>query len=131
MARYFPPGVEVHAVWAMLLGAPLGARVAEAAAGATLFLFAPLLAMTVYGWARERGADRAWATAAALVIAWIPSAYEVAASAYVDLALAGYTALPVRAFGRWWASGQPRQLAWIPAGIGGALSIKRTAPLLL
>src|SRR5258707_312829 len=94
----------MHAVWAMLLGAPLGARVAEAAAGATLFLFAPLLAMTVYGWARERGADRAWATAAALVIAWIPSAYEVAASAYVDLALAGYTALAVRAVRRWSAS---------------------------
>ena len=131
IAGYYPLGVEMHAVWAMLLGAPLGARVAEAAAGATLFLFAPLLAMTVYGWARERGADRTWAAAAALVIAWIPTGYEVAASAYVDLALAGYTALAVRAFGRWWMSGQPRQLAWVAAGVGGALSIKLSAAFLL
>ena len=131
IAGYYPLGVEMHAVWAMLLGAPLGARVAEAAAGATLFLFAPLLAMTVYGWARERGADRTWAAAAGLVIAWIPTGYEVAASAYVDLALAGYTALAVRAFGRWWTSGQPRQLAWVAAGVGGALSIKLSAAFLL
>ena len=131
IAGYYPLGVEMHAVWAMLLGAPLGARVAEAAAGATLFLFAPLLAMTVYGWARERGADRTWAAATALVIAWIPTGYEVAASAYVDLALAGYTALAVRAFGRWWTSGQPRQLAWVAAGVGGALSIKLSAAFLL
>ena len=131
IAGYYPLGVEMHAVWAMLLGAPLGARVAEAAAGATLFLFAPLLAMTVYGWARERGADRPWAAAAALVVAWIPTGYEVAASAYVDLALAGYAALAVRAFGRWWTSGQPRQLAWVAAGVGGALSIKLSAAFLL
>jgi len=131
IAGYYPLGVEMHVVWAMLLGAPLGARVAEAAAGATLFLFAPLLAMTVYGWARERGADRTWAAAAALVIAWIPTGYEVAASAYVDLALAGYTALAVRAFGRWWTSGQPRQLGWVAAGVGGALSIKLSAAFLL
>jgi hypothetical protein len=131
IAGYYPLGVEMHVVWAMLLGAPLGARAAEAAAGATLFLFAPLLAMTVYGWARERGADWMWAAAAALVIAWIPTAYDVAASAYVDLALAGYTVLAVRAFGRWWTSGQPRQLGWVAAGVGGALSIKLSAAFLL
>lgn len=131
IAGYYPLGVEMHVVWAMLLGAPLGTRVAEAAAGATLFLFAPLLAMTVYGWARERGADQTWAAAAALVIAWIPTAYDVTASAYVDLALAGYTALAVRAFGRWWTSGQPRQLGWVAAGVGGALSIKLSAAFLL
>ncbi len=131
IAGYYPLGVEMHVVWAMLLGAPLGTRVAEAAAGATLFLFAPLLAMTVYGWARERGADRTWAAAAALVIAWIPTGYDVAASAYVDLALAGYSALAVRAFGRWWTSGQPRQLGWVAAGVGGALTIKLSAAFLL
>src|SRR5258705_2481117 len=58
IAGYYPLGVELHAVWAMLLGTPMGARVGEAAAGATLFLFAPLLVMVVYGWARERGLDR-------------------------------------------------------------------------
>jgi hypothetical protein len=131
IAGYYPLGVEMHAVWAMLLGAPLGGRAAEAAAGATLFLFAPLLAMTVYGWARERGADRAWAAVAALVIAWIPTGYDVAASAYVDLALSGYTALAVRAFGRWWATGRARHLLGIAAGVGGALSIKLSAAFLL
>jgi hypothetical protein len=65
------------------------------------------------------------------VIAWIPTAYDVTASAYVDLALAGYTALAVRAFGRWWTSGQPRQLGWVAAGVGGALSIKLSAAFLL
>jgi hypothetical protein len=131
IAGYYPLGVEMHAVWAMLLGAPLGVRAAEAAAGATLFLFAPLLALTISGWARERGADRAWATVAALVIAWIPTGYDVAASAYVDLALAGYTALAVRAFGRWWVTGRSRHLLGIAAGVGGALSIKLSAAFLL
>jgi hypothetical protein len=131
IAGYYPLGVEMHAVWAMLLGASLGVRVAEAAAGATLFLFAPLLATTVYGWARERGADRAWAAVAALVIAWIPTGYDVAASAYVDLALTGYTALAVRMFGRWWATGRSRHLLGVAAGVGGALSIKLSAAFLL
>jgi hypothetical protein len=131
IAGYYPLGIEMHAVWAMLLGAPFGVRAAEAAAGATLFLFAPLLVMTVYGWARERGADRAWAAIGALVIAWVPTGYEVAASAYVDLALAGYTVLAVRAFGRWWATGRWRHLVWVAAGIGGALSIKLSAAFLL
>ncbi len=131
IAGYYPLWVEMHAVWAMLLGSPLGVRAAEAAAGATLFLFGPLLVVTVYGWARERGADRAWAAVAALVIAWIPTAYDVAASAYVDLALAAYTVLAVRAFGRWWAIGRTRHLVGVAAGIGGALSIKLSAAFLL
>jgi hypothetical protein len=131
IAGYYPLGIEMHAVWAMLLGAPFGPRVSEAAAGATLFLFAPLLVMVVYGWAREQGADRAWATTAALMVAWIPTAYDVAASAYVDLALAAYTALAVHAFGRWWMSLEPRHLLWIIVGIGGALSIKLSAAFLI
>jgi len=100
-------------------------------ASAALFLFAPLLVMTVYGWARERGADHAWALLAAAAIAWIPSTYDVAASAYVDLALAAYTALAVRAFGRWWVSARWGPLAWLALGIGGALSIKLSAAFLL
>ncbi|HEY7654841.1 MAG TPA: hypothetical protein VIG07_18635 [Methylomirabilota bacterium] len=131
IAGYYPLGVEMHALWAMLLGAPFGPRVSEAAAGATLFLFAPLLVMVVYGWAREQGADRAWAATAALMIAWIPTAYDVAASAYVDLALAAYLALAVRAFGRWWPALESRQLLWVVVGIGGALSIKLSAAFLI
>jgi hypothetical protein len=131
IAGYYPLGVELHAVWAMLLGTPMGARVGEAAAGATLFLFAPLLVMVVYGWARERGLDRGGARAAALMVAWVPTAYDVAASAYVDLALAAYTALAVRAFGRWWTTLDARHLVWVTVGIGGALSIKLSAAFVI
>src|SRR6185295_16361505 len=53
IASYYPLGVELHAVWAMLLGAPISSRAGEAAAGATLFLFAPLLVMVVHAWARQ------------------------------------------------------------------------------
>lgn len=131
IAGYYPLGVEMHVVWAMLLGAPFGSRAGEAAAGAALFLFAPLLAMVVYGWARERGVDREWAFVATLMVAWIPTVYDVAASAYVDLALAAYTALAVRAFGRWWTTLDSRHLVWITAGIGGALSIKLSAAFVI
>ena len=131
IAGYSPLGVELHAVWAMLLGAPMSARAGEAAAGATFFLFAPLLVMVVHGWARERGLDRAGAVAAALIVAWVPTAYDVAASAYVDLALAAYTALAVRAFGRWWTTLDARHLVWITVGIGGALSIKLSAAFVI
>jgi hypothetical protein len=131
IAGYYPLGVEMHAVWAMLLGAPLGLRAAESAAGATLFLFAPILSMVVYGWARERGARRGWAAAAILMVAWVPTVYDVAASEYVDLALAAYTAMAVRAFGRWWVTFGARHLLWITAGVAGALSIKLSAAFVI
>lgn len=131
IAGYYPLGVELQAVWAMLLGAPMGTRVGEAAAGATLFLFAPLLGMVVHGWARERGLDRTWALTATLVVAWVPTVYAVAASSYVDLALAAYTAMAVHAFGRWWTTLDSRHLVWLAIGIGGALSIKLSAAFLI
>jgi hypothetical protein len=131
IAGYYPLGVEMHAVWAMLLGEPFGPRVAEAGAGAALFLFAPLLTAVVYGWARERSLDPGWAAVAALMIAWIPTVYHVAASEYVDLALTAYTALAVRAFGRWWTTRDSRHLLWITVGVGAALSIKLSAAFLI
>ena len=131
IAGYYPLGVELQAVWAMLLGAPMGVRLGEAAAGATLFVFAPLLVMVVHGWARERGLDRAWAMAAALIVAWVPTVYDVAASAYVDLALAAYTAMAVHAFGRWWTTLDSRHLVHLAVGIAGALSIKLSAAFLI
>lgn len=131
IAGYYPLGVEMHAVWAMLLGAPLGARAAEAAAGATLFLFAPILSVVIYAWARERAASRTWSATAALMVAWIPTVYDVAASEYVDLAMTAYTVMAVRAFGRWWVTLDPRHLVWIAAGVAGALSIKLSAAFLI
>jgi hypothetical protein len=131
IAGYYPLGVEMHAVWAMLLGAPVSLRAAEAAAGATLFLFAPILVLVVYGWARERGAPWGWAASAALMVTWIPTVYDVAASQYVDLAMAAYTAMAVRAFGRWWVTFDARHLLWIAGGVAGALSIKLSAAFLI
>lgn len=127
IAGYYALGVEMHAVWAMLLGRPGGQRVSEAAAGATLFAFAPLLLLVVYGWAREHRLDRCWSSLAALMIAAIPSASLVAASHSVDLALAGYTALAVFAAGRWWTTLEPRWLLLLAAGVGAALTTKLSA----
>src|SRR3989442_12126079 len=117
-------------VGALLPGGLVGPRTAEAAAGATLFAFAPLLALVPCGWARERGADPPWASLAALSVAAIPTAYDVAAGGYIDLALVAYTALAVRAVGRWWTT---LDAGWLPAAalaIGFALAIKLTAAAL-
>ena len=64
MATFYPQGVEMQVVWAMLLGPLCGGRAAEAAAGATVFAFFPLLLLVVYGWARERRVGAAWAAIA-------------------------------------------------------------------
>src|SRR5437867_3473385 len=121
----------MHNVWAMLVGGLAGPRTAETAAGATLFAFAPLLALVTYGWARERGADPRWASLAALSVAAIPSAYDVTASGYVDLALAAYTALAVRGVGRWWTSLDGAWLRPVVFAVGAALSIKLTTVVLV
>jgi len=127
MASFYPQGVEMQVVWAMLLGHTVGMRVAEAAAGATVFAFAPLLVLVIYGWARERDVEPAWAAIAALMIAAIPTVYDIAGSGYVDLALAAYTALAVRATGRWWTTPGRGWIVPIALAVGGALSIKFTA----
>ena len=131
IASYYPLGVEMHDVWAMLLGGLGGPRTAEAAAGATLFAFAPLLALVTYGWAREQGAGPAWASLAALSVAAIPSAYEVVASGYVDLALAAYTVLAVRGVGRWWTTLDAAWLRPVVFAVGAALAIKLTTVVLV
>jgi hypothetical protein len=127
IANFLPLGAEMHGVWAMLLGGFVGERTAEAAYGATLFAFFPLLVAFVYGWARQRGLDRAWAIIAALLIASIPTAYYVAASGYIDLALSLYTALAVQALARWSTTLDDEQLVRAALALGFALGIKLTA----
>ena len=131
IASFYPLGVEMHNVWAMLVGGLAGPRTAETAAGATLFAFAPLLALVTYGWARERGADPRWASLAALSVAAIPSAYDVAAGGYVDLALTAYTALAVRGVGRWWTALDGAWLRPVVFAVAAALSIKLTTLVLV
>jgi len=131
IASYYPLGVEMHSVWAMLAGGPLSPRVGEAAAGATIFAFAPLLTLVTYGWARARGLDIGPSAVAAAIVATIPSAYLISASGFTDLALAGYTVLALAAAGRWWTTGDRRWLVIVAAAAGWALSAKLSAASLV
>lgn len=133
MPSYFPLGVEMHGLSAMLAGRALGARVGEAAFGATVFAFFPLLLAVVYGWARRARLDRAWSLVAVALIASVPTVYDVAASGYVDLALAVYVALGVEAATRWWVVADRGHLRDVALAMGFALAVKLLAvfPLLI
>ena len=126
IASYIALGNEMHNVWAMLLAGIWDVRVAEVAAGATSFLFFPLLLLATYGGSRELGVDRRWSLLATLIIAAIPSAFHVASSSYIDLALALYVTLAIFALSRWWKDQDRGQLVLIAIFLGAALSIKLT-----
>lgn len=127
IASYLALGAEMHAVWAMLLGNLFSQRASEAAAGVTTFLFFPLLITAVYGWARELAVARPTALVAAFAIASIPTAFHVASSGYIDLALALYVVLATAALGRWWRGQSRSDLILIAIFLGAALSIKLTS----
>jgi len=127
IASYLALGTEMHTVWAMLLGGILGERAGEAAAGATAWIFLPLLLMAVFGWARELTKSRSWSLIAVLMVATIPTVYHVASSGYVDLSLALYSTLATYALTRWW-----KEPSWgwgllVSIFLGAALSVKLTA----
>ncbi len=131
IAGYLPLGAEMHSVWAMLTGGLIDVRVGEAAAGATQFAFYPLLLAAIYSWAKEHVVDTRWAAMAALAVGAAPTVYYVAANAYVDVALALYITLAIRAAALWWV----RQDRWsLAAGLslalGFALCIKLIAAFL-
>ena len=124
IASYFPLGVEMNGLWAMLVGRVVSPRVGEVAFGATTFAFFPLVLAFVYGWVAERGVGRAWAATAGALVATVPVAYDVAAGGSVDLALALYVAIGTRAAARWWAAGDRPQLAALTLALGFALGVK-------
>jgi hypothetical protein len=124
---YFPLGIEMHGLWAMLVGRVIDTRVGEAACGATVFAFFPLLLAAVHGWARRVGLEGSWALAACALVASVPTIYDVAASAYVDLALAVYVAIAVEAAARWWVRPDRRPLVHIALAMGFALAVKLLA----
>ncbi|MGE3465758.1 MAG: hypothetical protein AB7J13_02400 [Pyrinomonadaceae bacterium] len=126
IASYLALGTEMHSVWAMLLGGLVSARAAEAAAGATVFLFFPLLLMAVYGWARQ-WASRVWSLVAVGMVATIPTAFHVASSGYIDLSLALYVVLAVYSISRWWRTLETGPLILAAVFLGGALAVKLTA----
>lgn len=126
IASFLALGAEMQNVWAMLLGNIFSQRIGEAAVGAVVFAFAPLLLLAIYGWARELEIKKDLAVIAALLVAAIPTFYHVAANVYVDLALALYVTLAIRAVGRWWSDLQAKWLVYMSLALGAALSIKLT-----
>ena len=95
--------------------------------GAVMFAFLPLLLAAVFGWVREAGASREWAWLAAAMVASAPTVVEVAGSGYVDLALALYVALAIRALARWSDAPEPSALVLLCLLLACALAIKLTA----
>jgi len=126
IASYLALGTEMHSVWAMLLGGFVSERAGEAAAGAAVWAFFPLLLMAIFGWAREIGVSRRWSLIAVLMVACVPTAYHVAASAYIDLALALYLTLALYALSWWWRTLGSGWLILIAVFLGAALSTKLT-----
>ena len=131
IASYLALGTEMHSVWAMLIGGMMSPRAAEAAAGATVWMFFPLLLAAIFGWAREIGVSRRWALIATLMVAAVPSAYHVAASAYIDIALALYVTLATYALSRWWRTLENGWLVLVAVFLGTGLSMKLTTVVVI
>lgn len=126
IASFLSLGMEMHNVWAMLLGGVFSVRAGEVAAGAAMFMFLPLLAMAIFGWARELGIERRWALIAVLIVATVPTVFYVASSAYVDVGLALYVTLAIYALCRWWNQPSFGWAAMMAIFLGAALSVKLT-----
>ena len=127
IASYLAMGTEVQYVWAMLLGNIFSARAGEAAAGAIGFLFVAGLLRGAYRWASEIGITRPTSMLVMLTIASIPTAYYVASSGYIDIALALFVTLATYALTRWWKDQTWSWAILIAIFLGAALSIKLTA----
>ncbi|MEP7211744.1 MAG: glycosyltransferase family 39 protein [Acidobacteriota bacterium] len=127
IASFLALGTEMHVVWAMLLGQLVSNRAGEAAAGTTLFLFFPILLLAAFGFARELNISRRGSLIAVLVTAAIPTAFYVASSGYIDLAMALYVLLASYALCRWWQTLGRGWLVLIGIFLGAALAAKLTA----
>src|SRR5262249_10594908 len=102
-------------------------RAGEAAFGAVMFAFFPLLLVQVFGWARERGLPRDWAWIGGAMVAGVPTVVEVAGRGYVDLALALYVTLAIRPGARWWRPEERGSLGAAALALAFALAVKLTA----
>lgn len=127
IASYLALGTEMHTVWAMLLGGFWSSRAAEAAAGATVFFFFPLLLTAIFGWARELGASKNLSLVAVLMFASVPTAYHVASSGYIDISLALFITLAAYWLCSWWKTQENISLAIMAIFLGAALAIKLTS----
>ena len=127
IASYLALGTEMHVVWAMLGGGWFSERAAEAAAGAAIWMFYPLLLVTIFGFARNSGLQRRWALIAVLMTASVPTAYHVASSAYIDLALSLFVTLAIYSLTQWWKTLEPGWMVAVAIFLGAALASKLTA----
>jgi hypothetical protein len=124
MNSYMALGTEMHIVWAMLIGTLVGVQAAEAAAGAVIWLFFPILVVAVFGAARETGISRGGALISALLVASVPTIYHDSASGYVDVAWSLSIFLAAVFLCRWWRSVDRTSLVYIAIFLGAALSTK-------
>ncbi len=124
IASHLPLGTEMQVVWARLMSHPYAD---DAASGATIWLFFPLLLIAVYAWAVEIGISRTWSLIATAMVASIPTAYYVASSGYIDLSLALYVTLATFALTRWWKEQSWGWVVLMAIFLGAALSVKLTA----
>jgi hypothetical protein len=127
IASFLALGTEMHSVWAMSIGSFFSQRSGEAAAGALIFSFFPLLLAMIYGWTSELGLSKNWRITAVLMFATIPTAFHVAANSYIDLSLAMYITLAIYSLGNWWKTQERVWLSCIAVFLGFALATKLTA----
>lgn len=127
IASYLALGTEMHYVWAILLSGAISPRAGEVAAGATGFFFFPVLLTAITRWASELNVSRTWALTATVIVATIPTAYHVASSGYIDIALALFVTLAAYSLTRWWKEQTKGWIILIGIFLGAALSIKLTA----
>lgn len=126
IASYLALGTEMHTVWAMLLAGVFSQRAGEAAGGSVVWFFFPILLAAIFGFAREIGVERRWALIAVLMFASVPTVYHVAASAYIDIALALFITLAIYSLTRWWKTLETGWLIFVAIFLGAALSAKLT-----
>lgn len=115
LMSYPPLEVEMQFVWALLAGGSEAAGMGQRAAsflGVAMFAVCFLWSVE---WARSLGLNRFWSWTAALAFASIPTAWAVATSAYVDLAVALFVGIAIEATASWYETLDNR-LLW-PAGI--------------
>ncbi|HQX54976.1 MAG TPA: glycosyltransferase family 39 protein [Pyrinomonadaceae bacterium] len=126
IASYLALGTEMHIVWARLLGGIFSERTAEVAGTIVVWLFFPLLLASIFGWARETGISRRWSLIAVLMAASVPTAYHVASSGYIDIALALYITLAIYSLCRWWGQPSNATASAIAIFLGAGLGVKMT-----
>ncbi|MBK7933281.1 MAG: glycosyltransferase family 39 protein [Acidobacteria bacterium] len=124
MNSYMALGTEMHIVWAILVGNLAGVQAGEAAGGAAIWMFFPVLLMAIFGWSRELGLDRRLSLIAVAIVATVPTIYHVSSSSYIDVAWALSIFLAVYSLCRWWRSPESGWLVFTALFLAAALAAK-------